>query len=243
MPGRSTAETSCSNNDGPFVTFLEVWLVRQQHLLDELVTAQQNLHESRNDYFRDLTTRVSSHYQQYYHEKFREVSRNTFGVLSPPWFTPYERTLLWISGFKPDLAFRLVERSVGGELSQDQSQRMNQLVEETEREKIDLENQLEEVQMSVAALPMVQAMRGRRRGRDGVGEELGTVVERLRERMEGVVVRADWLRMTTVEGVMGILSPVQNVKFLAAATQLQLNIRRWGLQKEAETESRQAPNE
>lgn len=61
------------------------------------------------------------------------------------------------------------------------------------------------------------------------------MLEALRVAMEGVLGRAEYLlRTRTAEKVVGELSPVQNVRFLAVATQLQQRIRVWGLQKQGE---------
>lgn len=49
---------------------------------------------------------------------------------------------------------------------------------------------------------------------------------------------ADVLRTRTAERLVGILNPVQKVKFLAAATQLQLRVRTAGLQWEARNRAR-----
>ena len=82
---------------------------------------------------------------------------------------------------------------------------------------------------------MLELARREGRGlRDREIREVDLVTEALRSSMEVVLGRSDMLRTRTVERVVEILSPVQNVKFLAAATQLQHRIRVWGLQKEAE---------
>ncbi|KAG5553123.1 hypothetical protein RHGRI_011103 [Rhododendron griersonianum] len=46
--------------------------------------------------------------------------------------------------------------------------------------------------------------------------------------------RADLLQTRMAEKVVGVLSPVQDFRFLAVATQLQQRIRVWGLQKQGE---------
>ncbi|XP_052173174.1 protein RESPONSE TO ABA AND SALT 1-like [Diospyros lotus] len=236
MPSSSGASTS-NNNGGvgvSFESFLEGWLVRQEHYLDELLTAQQNHHESHERDLKDLISRVLSHYQQYYEEKSRAAHCNVFIVFSPTWFTPFERTFLWIGGFKPGMAFSLVETAVD-DLTQDQRRRVARLRQETRAEEKALTDQLARIQESVAAPPVVELVRregqgqGRREGEEG---DTDAVVEALRAAMEGVLGSADTLRTRTAERVVEILNPVQNVKFLAAAAQLQLKIRMWGLQRE-----------
>ncbi|KAK3018040.1 hypothetical protein RJ639_004530 [Escallonia herrerae] len=117
------------------------------------------------------------------------------------------------------------------DLSEEQGRRMDRLKEETKAE----ERELARIQESVAAPPMVHlARRGGRPPVDGEIGETEDVIKALRSAMEAVLGSADMLRTRTAERVVEILSPVQNVKFLGAATRLQLRIRMLGLQKEAE---------
>nr|GEV95293.1 DOG1 domain-containing protein [Tanacetum cinerariifolium] len=61
-----------------------------------------------------------AHYIDYYLAKAQISSQNVFLVLSPPWFSSYERTFLWVAGFKPGLAI-YVAKSCGVQLNTDQS--------------------------------------------------------------------------------------------------------------------------
>ncbi|GFY83786.1 hypothetical protein Acr_03g0005600 [Actinidia rufa] len=166
---------------------------------------KQRCHESHVDDVKDLISRVLSHYQEYYEEKSRVVKRDVFLVFSPTWFTPLERAFFWIAGFRPGLAFRIVVASVD-DMTEDQNRRMRQLMSETNAEERELGNRLASAQESVA---------GPR------GGEIEAVVGALRSTMEAVLGDADSLRTRTAERVVEILSPAQNVRFLAASTQLQ----------------------
>ncbi|KAK2980020.1 hypothetical protein RJ640_020046 [Escallonia rubra] len=234
MSKRTTTSPTSNHAVRSFERFFEGWLVRQEHYLDELNSKLQTGHESRDEDLKDLITRVLGHYQQYYEEKSRVANRDVFLVFAPTWFTPFERTFFWIAGFKPGLAFRMMA-SLVDDLSEEQGRRMDRLKEETKAEERELANELARIQESVAAPPMVElARRGGRPPVDGEIGETEDVIEVLRSAMEAVLGSADMLRTRTAERVAEILSPVQNVKFLAAATQLQLKIRVLGLQKEAE---------
>lgn len=59
-------------------------------------------------------------------------------------------------------------------------------------------------------------------------------IETLRSALENVITDADKLRTRTAERVVGILNPLQSLRFLTAAAQLQLRIRMLGMQTEAE---------
>ncbi|XAR55812.1 hypothetical protein NMG60_11036018 [Bertholletia excelsa] len=225
MPFRTT-----TSNVASFESFFDGWLGRQEHFLDELLVAQHNCHDSNEDDLRDLIGRVLSHYQEYYEEKSRAASRNVFLVFGPSWFTPLEHTFFWIAGFKPGLAFKLVETAVGPDLTPDQSQRLSLLLRETKAAERELAEQLAQLQEGVAAPPIVELARQQGRGtRDGEVLEVEGVLEALRSAMEAVLSGADLLRTRTAARVVEILTPVQGVKFLASVAQLQLRIRNWGL--------------
>ena len=96
-----------------FETFFSGWLVRQEEYLQELRSALQTRETLvGNDVLRDLVTRVLAHYQQYYEQKSRIANYDVSLVFSPPWFSSFERSFFWIAGFKPGLAFRIVNNSV-----------------------------------------------------------------------------------------------------------------------------------
>ncbi|XP_041027079.1 protein ZW2-like [Juglans microcarpa x Juglans regia] len=218
-----------------FEAFLEGWLVRQEHYLDELLSARQHCHEIRDEDLKDLVCRILAHYQEYYEEKSMVAQMDVFLVFSPTWFTSFERTFLWIAGFKPGLAFRLISNSVD-DLSEDQHQRMNRLMEETKVEERALNHELAKIQERVAAPPLLEILRRGRRSIDGEIREEDNVFAAWRSALDSVVANADALRTNTAVKVVEILSPAQSVRFLAAVSELQLRIRSWGLQREAEAQ-------
>lgn len=224
--------SSSDDNGGSFASFLEGWLVRQEHYLDELVSADLNCHESSDDDLRELVSRILAHYQQYYEEKSRIAARDVLRVFSPPWLTSLERAFLWIAGFKPGLAFRIVDDSVG-DLSEDQARSVGRLAQKTRSEERALNDEIARIQESVAAPPLLGiAMRGGRRLVDGEQDEADSALESLKAAMEAVLSAADSLRTTTALKIMEVLRPAQCVKFLLAAGQLQLRLRSWGLERE-----------
>ncbi|KAK8563901.1 hypothetical protein V6N13_005876 [Hibiscus sabdariffa] len=225
------AGTSGGSNDGggSFNAFFEGWLVRHEHYLEELLSVQQRQESQEHD-LKDLISRVLSHYQQYFEEKSRLAQRDVFLVFSPTWFTSFESASLWISGFKPGFALRLVFDSVQ-DLSQDQSERLRRLMEETRLEERVLNDELARVQESLAAPPLLEMVRKRARRVNEGGVEEAAALATLRKALEEVVAGADLLRMNTTLKVAEILKPEQNVRFLTAATQLFLELRNLGLQQ------------
>lgn len=229
---------------GSFEAFFEGWLVRQQQFLDELLAAQQYTRSDsdyENNVMRDLISRVLVHYQEYYDEKSRMANRNVLLAFSPTWFTPLERTFLWIAGFKPRLVCRLAMSSVD-DLTEEQIQRIHRLSRETSRQEKSLDEEMAKIQESVASPQLVDL--ARRVGMqfhaniDGEISEVDNEMESLKSVMENILRDADRLRTRAAKTMTGILSPHQNLRFLAAAAQLLFRIRMLGLQKEADSRER-----
>ncbi|KAK1437133.1 hypothetical protein QVD17_02918 [Tagetes erecta] len=217
-----------NTNVRDFHNFFQAWLVRQENYREQLRTTLHTCNTVSDEETRELIARVLAHYQQYYEEKSRIANHDVSLVFSPPWFSRFEQSFFWIAGFKPGLAFRLVARAVD-EMSVNQQEQMERLRTEVKEEERKLENDLARVQESVAAPAIVEITRGGdRRLHDGMYDEMTSAVEILSREMEGVVANADMLRTRTAERVVEILTPVQSLKFLAAATELQMKIREWG---------------
>ncbi|CAM8971506.1 unnamed protein product [Rhodiola kirilowii] len=209
-----------------FETFLEGWLVRQEHYLDELLSVERCCGDSSDDDLRDLIERVLSHYNQYYEHKSIAANHDVFRLFAPSYFSPLEQSFLWIAGFKPVSALKLATSAVE-DLSEEQRLKLQRLIEETRVEERGLADDLAKIQESVAAPPILETVRSF--GRDSV-----EAIETVRARLESVVGNADSLRTGTAAKVAEILSPVQNVRFFTAVTKLQVNVRNWGKQRDAE---------
>lgn len=217
-----------------FDSFFGGWLARQEGFLQQLVAARAlSQPENRTDELADLISRVLQHYQSYYDEKSRLARDDVLLVFSPTWLTPFERSLLWIAGWKPSMAFRLVTSSVGDMLCSEQMQKMERLRAETRAEERELSEEMAKLQETVASAHVLELARGVGRERGGERMEVESVVEALQVSLEVILEGADLLRLKTVRKVVDILSPIQTVGFLAEAAQLQLRIRRWALQKDA----------
>lgn len=227
-------------NVAAFEAFLQGWMVRQRGYLDELISAQQHHHELQDADRRQLINRVLCHYGQYYEEKSRIAHHNILLVFSPPWFSSLERTFLWVAGFKPGMTFQVVNTSLE-DLSQEQRQRLSQLNQETKLKERTLNDELAKVHESVAAPPLVNMVRSHGRvclSRSFMAEEGAAVVPNtFKETLENLVANADALRTNTTLRVVQILRPAQVVNFLAAVAQLQLRIRSWGFDKDAQSGS------
>lgn len=90
-----------------FQRFYEQWFVQLFHLLDQLKQAlrYQPTTEEHQD---QLVQKVMSHYFEYYRIKSLATKQDVLSVFSAPWSTSLERSLHWITGWRPTTAFHLV---------------------------------------------------------------------------------------------------------------------------------------
>lgn len=126
-----------------FEAFFERWMIRQEHHLQQLILAiEGGAAEQRCN---DLVNQIIAHYASYFEAKAKIVQENVFLVLTPTWFSSFERAYLWIGGFKPGLAFRLLANSVL-DLTDDQSRRIDGLTAEIRREEKEVMDEFNRVQ-------------------------------------------------------------------------------------------------
>lgn len=212
-----------------FQAFFNGWLQRQQSFLDQLhlLSASPDGHE-KVERQRTLVQQVLLHYQEYYEEKARTATVDVFTVFSAPWLSPFERTFLWIAGFKPLMVLRLVNNAVGADLTHEQSRTMERLRQVTSQAERELTQTMATIQASVAAPPLLALARRMERLRDGEISNLDEAIETAKAAMLRVLELADALRGWMVRRVVEVLSLDQTVKFLVTAAEFQLRIRRWG---------------
>ncbi|OIT24592.1 PREDICTED: protein DOG1-like 4 [Nicotiana attenuata] len=208
------------------------WLIQQEFFLQQLLRLTCESNDNCINEERLIIDQVLAHYCAYYVAKSKVTQENVFLVLSPTWFTPLERTYLWIAGFRPGLAFRLVNKNVL-DLSRNQSLMLNELLEEIKVEEKQLTDEFTRVQQTMALETMILLLREEGLLENGRLTEPNRAIDRLRLAMETLVECADYLRGKTVLRIVDILSATQTVRFLAAATQLHLRIRSLALQSEA----------
>ncbi|XP_026379826.1 protein DOG1-like 4 [Papaver somniferum] len=231
-------------NSSSFQLFLEGWLVRQEHYLDELTTTDSNIYEKHDSVLRDLIERVLAHYQQYYEAKSLLSKQDVFILFSPVWFSSLEKSFLWITGFRPCLAIKIVKNSVN-DLSEEQLEKIEKLKLEIKEEEKEFDEDLIRIQESLAAPPFSEIARRfgrlvmnggnerRSRNKEEEEEEEEEFMAMLTSEMETLVERADFLRLKMTLKVIEILDSVQTVRFFVAVGKLQLRIRKLGFQRNA----------
>ncbi|CAI9117877.1 OLC1v1019365C1 [Oldenlandia corymbosa var. corymbosa] len=214
-----------------FTIFYESWLAKLKELLQQLLTSSSD--SSNAEYHHsDLVNQVLCHYKEFHDEKSKAINENPFLMISPPWLSPYEKILLWFSGFKPSMSLNLAKRALRETLSSSQLEIIEGMWADTKREEKEIEKVMASVQESMAAMPTYGLIT---RFGGLVGGEVSQLEEAMRmfkERVISVLEMADVLRGTTVSKLLEILSPLQVVRFLAAAAQFTVGTRRWGLERD-----------
>ncbi|XP_009338174.2 protein RESPONSE TO ABA AND SALT 1-like [Pyrus x bretschneideri] len=127
-------------------------------------------------------------------------------------YTSYERSLLWIAGYKQSIVFQLVTESVS-DLSDQLQVRMARLREATRVEERALNDKRAKIHESVAAPPFMDAVRQYRRAGHGEIVEDDVVIKSLKSALESVVENANLLRMMMATKLVDLLSSGQAVKF------------------------------
>ncbi|XP_034704279.1 protein ZW2-like [Vitis riparia] len=209
------ANNNPNPNPEPFERFFRGWLVRQEEVRRLLHQANEfhcnQAREGDEARLQELIGRVLAHYAEYYEAKQRVMREDVLILFGPPWLTPFERSLLWIGGFKPGLAFRLVTNYITN-LTEQQKQRMEHLRAETAEEERELTAELTAELARIQTRPTVISLVGiAARGRERVNGERNMVNERIemvKLAVEMLVECADYLRCKTVLKIIDISSLV-----------------------------------
>ncbi|KAJ7965841.1 Transcription factor [Quillaja saponaria] len=159
-----------------------------------------------------LIDQVLSHYQQYFDENSRIANQDIFLLYSQPWISPYERALQWIAGYKPCLAFQLVDLAIE-DLTVEKKRTMERVRIETSREERELTKTMVRVQETVAVPPLLGLARRAGRLLDGEISTMDTAIDAMKRAMLEIFESAESHRISTVRKVMGILSQTRRFSF------------------------------
>ncbi|KAL7147883.1 hypothetical protein ABFS83_06G139300 [Erythranthe nasuta] len=212
-----------------FEAFFSRWLISQDHHLQDLLQLIGSGDGENEQWCNNLIKDNIAHHKQYFQAKTTLVRQNVFLVLAPTWMSSFERAHLWIGGFRPRLAFRLVINNIL-DLTDDQIQRINIVREDITEEEDELTDEFDKVQERMVSSSVLEL--ARQMGKPATNQNMETTIDTLKLSIEAMVECADFLRKKSRGMIMEILKPTQCVRFLAAECQLQLNLRRWGLHKD-----------
>ena len=202
------------------------WIQRLGELFDELIAARQR----REGDLRDLINRTLAHYKAYYQERSSLAERDVLLVFSQPWLTPFERTFLWVAGWRPSLTFRLLEGEATGAVREQEA--------ETAEEEQTLTAEMSRLQEIMAAPAMVAVIRRateHRNGQSSLEEE--RVLEHVLRSLQVLLQKADDLRVRVVKGLVRVLTEEKMVDLLASATHLHLRLHSRGTRLAAAAEA------
>nr|XP_043607817.1 protein ZW2-like [Erigeron canadensis] len=225
-----TTTTNTSTTQETFTAFYDGWLNRHNTLQQQLTTiirqSNNNINVEHNEQLHKLIQQVSTHYQQYFDQKSLAIEEDIFLVCSPPWFTPFEQALFWVTEYPPSLVFRCLNDL---NLTTDQAQKVETVRAETARKELEIGEAMAMVQESLAAAPLYGLVNRAERLVDGEIGELDDAMEEVKEAMRVVLVAADGLRGKAVGEVLSVLEVAQKVKFFAAIGEFRIRARRVGL--------------
>lgn len=216
-----------------FTTFYEGWLGRQEDFLRRLESLLSPVDGfDREGECGKMIPRVMEHYREFYREKAAAVEEDVFVSISPPWMSSFERSLLWVTGFRPSILFPIMEGAVAEEeLAAGQRRRIEEVKAESRRREREITQAMARVQETMAEQPVYGLIKNYGGG-DGAAEKMRAAVEELKAAMREVVADADTLQGWTVAEAVEALGSVQGVRFLAAAARFQLRARRWGVERD-----------
>ncbi|WVZ01350.1 hypothetical protein V8G54_027419 [Vigna mungo] len=210
-----------------FANFHRFWFVQLKVMVKDL----------KDDHTVEAMERVMRQHQEYFVEKWEEVERDPLSVFLAPWTTTLERSLHWITGWRPTTIFHLIYTESAllfethiidilygirtgdlGDLSSSQFRLMSELQCETVKEENEITEELAEWQESASEM---------------MSREMD-MSEKIRELIP-IIKKADDLRMKTLKGVVRLLSKQQAMEFLIASGELLFGIRSWGMTHDAST--------
>jgi Seed dormancy control len=202
--------------------FYSQWIAEEERHVRDLLSVPPN----RPDLQIPLISRVLSHYNDYYDRLFRLANRDIFLVLSAYWLTPIERSFIWLGGLKPDILFRFTSPDI----NEDQRREMEKLKQQTVQRERELEEVMQEVEVTMTALVNMTALHGNARN----GEARAMAETRAIDITHSVFYEANRLRKHVVSRKLKILNTTQAVQFLALVGNHQILIHQFGLQHMAQ---------
>lgn len=202
--------------------FFDSWLARLDHLHSDLLHAFSH----RPDLIPQAVDAVLSHYRDYRDAKVRLADSDVLRALTHPWLTPFERIFLWVAGWKPSLAFSLLlGRCL---LSPDQRAAVEVLRREVQLAEHRISEGMAGAQEAMAGHTVLEAVRADLYAN---GSAWAAAAEEVLRALRAVVGAAEELREATLRRLVEILTAAQMAEFLAAAVELRLRVRRWGLRR------------
>ncbi|PIN18809.1 hypothetical protein CDL12_08505 [Handroanthus impetiginosus] len=230
-----------------FSDFYEKWMAQLEDLHQLLVASRKHAQEGGLE---DIVNKLTAHHKEYYEVKWATAHEAVLPFFNPVWLSPLESAYLWITGWKPSMAFRLVKSlrtaqtpagwSVDAGVTEEQVNKIEALRLKIKAEEERVEREMERQQVALADRKMVELAKleriVKRNGDSAAVSQVNGLVEAavsgLLAGLEQVMKMADCVRLKTMKGLLDVLTPVQCVDFLAASSILQIQTRKWGKMRE-----------
>ncbi|TKY71851.1 TGACG-sequence-specific DNA-binding protein TGA-2.1 [Spatholobus suberectus] len=226
-----------------FSEFYEKWVWKLEEILHQLleVSKQRSEAAKTEQELQALVSRVTSHLKEYYTVKWAAAREDVLVFFSPAWLSPLESAYLWMTGWKPSMAFRLLEslkKPNAFAMTEEQERKAEELRVRIRMEEEKVEREMERQQVAMADRKMVELVKLSSRARngtsgvDGVDAVVEVALKGVLAGLERVMKASDCVRLKTLKGVLDVLSPMQCVDFLAANIAMQLRLRQWGKKRD-----------
>ncbi|ESW21570.1 hypothetical protein PHAVU_005G081900 [Phaseolus vulgaris] len=210
-----------------FAKFYRRWFEQLQEMV-------QRLKDEHNE---EVMDKVMRQHQDYYRAKWAAVEKDPLCVFLSPWTTTLERSLHWITGWRPTTAFHLIYTESSllfeshiidilhglrtgdlGDLTPSQFRHVSDLQCDTVKEENAIQEELSEWQDSASEM----------------GDPDMDMNEKIIQ-LVPIIKKADDLRLTTLRSVVRLLSTQQAIEFLIASGELLIGIRSWGMNQDSST--------
>ncbi|KAG9140573.1 hypothetical protein Leryth_016064 [Lithospermum erythrorhizon] len=211
-----------------------------------------------NNNYTALVNKLTTHHKEYYTIKWAAAHVNVVAFFAPVWLTPLENSYMWITGWKPSMFLKLLDslimqnqhqictsRGSLVDLSEEQLKNIESLRLKIKNEEGRVEREVERQQVAIADPNMVELAKLVSRTcmntinidesgctMSKVGGLVEVAMKNVMSGLEKVMKMADCVRLKTLKGVLDILSPEQSVHFLAATSLIQIQMRKWGKQRD-----------
>lgn len=233
-----------------FTEFYENWVWKLEQILHLLLEASKKRTGApiTEQELQALVSKVTTHLKEYYTVKWAMAREDVLVFFSPVWLSPLENAYLWVTGWKPSTAFKLLESLKKNnilKMTEEQERKVEELRVRMRMEEEKVEREMERQQVAMADRKVVELAKLSSRGGGGGGVRVvnnggGGVVDGVVEvalkgvfaGLEKVMKASDCVRLKTLKGVLDVLAPMQCVHFLAATIAMQLRLRQWGKKRD-----------
>ncbi|KVI02163.1 DOG1 domain-containing protein [Cynara cardunculus var. scolymus] len=195
------------------------WVAQQRLDLDELLQTLTH-YWTDPDYLKLITNKIINHFENYSHARAELAKHDSPSFLAPTWGSTFENSFLWIGGCRPSLIIRIVYALCGSQLNA----HFEEFLEGIRHGNLG--------EISTDAPLVLLANDHREAGETGRDEVVDKAMDRHALDIYNVLIEADKLRLSTLKGMIDILTPLQSVEFLVASKKLHLFLHEWSKRRD-----------